>query len=138
MKNNQAFTLIELMLVIIIIGVLAAMVVPRLAGRSEQARQAAAQADIEANIATALDLYELDNGQYPVTEQGLSSLVTEPTSSPAPTNWRGPYLKKEPIDPWGRPYIYTCPGQHNVEDYDLVSWGRDGVEGGGDDLVNWD
>ena len=77
MNNRKAFTLIELMLVVIIIGVLAAMVVPRLAGRSEQARQAAASADIEANIATALDLYELDNGQYPTTEQGLSALITK-------------------------------------------------------------
>ena len=137
MNNKRAFTLIELMLVVIIIGVLAAMVVPRLAGRSEQARQAAAKADIEANIATALDLYELDNGQYPTTEQGLSALVTKPTSSPVPKDWRGPYLKKEPVDPWGRNYIYSSPGQHNVGDYDLASWGKDGIEGGGDDVVNW-
>lgn len=138
MDNKKAFTLIELMLVVIIIGVLAAMVVPRLAGRSEQARQAAAQADIEANIATALDLYELDNGQYPTTEQGLSALTTKPTSSPVPTDWRGPYLKKEPVDPWARPYIYSFPGEHNVGDYDLASWGKDGAEGGGDDVVNWE
>lgn len=138
MTNKKAFTLIELMLVVIIIGVLAAMVVPRLAGRSEQARQAAASADIEANIATALDLYELDNGQYPTTEQGLAALITKPTSSPVPIDWKGPYLKKEPLDPWGRPYIYKSPGEHNVGDYDLSSWGKDGIEGGGDDVVNWD
>ena len=138
MNNKKAFTLIELMLVVIIIGVLAAMVVPRLAGRSEQARQAAAQADIEANIATALDLYELDNGQYPTTEQGLSALIIKPTSSPVLNDWRGPYLKKEPTDPWARPYIYSSPGEHNAGDYDLSSWGKDGVEGGGDDVVNWE
>ncbi len=136
-KHNNAFTLIELMLVVIIIGVLAAMVVPRLAGRSEQAREAAAQADIEANIATALDLYELDNGQYPTTEQGLNALIKKPTSSPLPDNWRGPYLKKEPLDPWGKHYTYRYPGEHNIEDYDLASWGKDGFEGGGDDVVNW-
>jgi len=138
MKNKRAFTLIELMLVVIIVGILAALVVPRLAGRSEQARQAAAQADIEANIATALDLYELDNGQYPTTEQGLSALLSKPNSPPVPENWRGPYLKKEPKDPWGRVYMYKSPGEHNTADFDLASWGRDGVEGGGDDVVNWE
>ena len=138
MRGNRAFTLIELMLVVIIIGVLAAMVIPRLAGRSEQARQAAAKADIEANIATALDLYELDCGQYPTTEQGLSALVTKPSSAPVPDEWRGPYIKKLPLDPWKRPYIYKSPGEHNIGDYDLSSWGRDGAEGGGDDVVNWE
>ncbi|MFC1646228.1 type II secretion system major pseudopilin GspG [Candidatus Omnitrophota bacterium] len=138
MQKKTGFTLIELMLVVIIIGVLAAMVVPRLAGRSEQARQAAAAADIEANIATVLDLYELDVGQYPTTEQGLAALKTKPTSSSKTENWRGPYLKKTPVDPWGRPYIYKSPGGHNVADYDLASWGRDGIEGGGDDVVNWE
>ncbi|MDD5617727.1 MAG: type II secretion system major pseudopilin GspG [Candidatus Omnitrophica bacterium] len=137
MKNKNAFTLIELMLVVIIIGVLAAMVMPRLAGRSEQAKEAAAKADIEANMAIALDLYELDNGQYPTTEQGLAALARKPTSAPIPDNWKKPYLKKEPLDPWGRPYIYKCPGEYNTEEYDLASWGKDGLEGGGDDVVNW-
>ena len=137
-KTNKGFTLIELMLVVIIIGVLAAMVVPRLAGRSEQARQAAAKSDIEASLATALDLYELDNGQYPTTEQGLAALRTKPASSSVPSNWRGPYLKKEPKDPWTKPYIYKFPGEHNPGGYDLASWGRDNIEGGGDDVVNWE
>ncbi len=138
MKHNKAFTLIELMLVVIIIGILAALVVPRLAGRSEQARQEAAKADIEANIATALDLYELDNGQYPSTEQGLAALMQKPSTPPVPEKWRGPYLKKKAKDPWARAYMYTSPGAHNTIDYDLSSWGKDGVEGGGDDVVNWE
>lgn len=137
-KTEKGFTLIELMLVVIIIGVLAAMVVPRFVGRSEQARYAAARADVEANIAIALDLYELDNGSYPTTEQGLDALARKPEGEPMPPNWRGPYLKKKvPLDPWGNPYVYTCPGIHNAEDYDLSSYGPDGVEGGGDDISNW-
>lgn len=140
LRSKNAFTLVELMLVVIIIGILMAMVVPRLAGRSEQARAAAARADIDANLAIALDLYELDNGNYPTTEQSLNALVTAPTSAPVPANWNGPYLKKKkiPIDPWGRPYKYVCPGVHNTEDYDLFSFGRDGVEGGTDDINNWE
>jgi len=134
--EGKGFTLIELMLVVIIIGVLIAMVVPRFAGRSEQARRAAARADIEANIAVALDLFELDNGRYPTTDEGLQVLITQPSGL---DNWRGPYLKKRrtPKDPWGNPYIYTSPGTHNP-DYDLASYGPDGVEGGGDDITNWE
>ena len=137
-EKIKGFTLIEIMLVIIIIGVLVAMVVPNFAGRGEQARRAAAKADIEANLATGLDLYELDNGHYPTTEQGLIALIEKPTSTPVPNNWNGPYLKKKkiPQDPWGRDYVYVSPGIHNTEDYDLYSYGPDGVEGH-DDIVNW-
>lgn len=140
MNKSRGFTLIELMLVVIILGILIAMVVPRLAGRTEQARQAAAGADINSNIAVALDLYELDNGTYPSSEQGLEALIIEPTSTPVPPNWNGPYLKKKklPLDPWGITYAYDSPGVHNQEDYDLYSYGPDGVEGGGDDIVNWE
>ncbi|MDD5356402.1 MAG: type II secretion system major pseudopilin GspG, partial [Candidatus Omnitrophica bacterium] len=99
-SNKITPVLIRFIFLIIIICILVFMVVPRLAGRSDEARKAAAQADIEANIAIALDLYELDNGCYPTTEQGLSALVKKPSSSPMPANWRGPYLKKEPRDPW--------------------------------------
>jgi general secretion pathway protein G len=139
-KRNSGFTLVELLLVVTIILILAGMVIPRMAGRTEQARKAAAKADIETNIAIALDLYELDNGRYPTSEQSLRALVSKPTSSPEPANWNGPYLKKRkiPADPWNRPYVYVSPGTHNVEDYDLYSYGPDGVEGGGDDITNWE
>lgn len=130
----NGFTLIELMLVVIIIGALVAMVMPRLAGRGEQARSAAAEADIRANIATALKLYELDNGRFPSTEEGLGALLNKP--APA-TNWNGPYLEKKPIDPWGREYKYKSPGEHRTYDYDLYSSGRDGVESA-DDIKNWE
>lgn len=113
--NKKAFTLIELMLVVIIIGVLAAMVMPRLVGRSEQARIAAAKSDINANIALALDLYEMDNGHYPTS---LDELMKKGDSG------KGPYLKKEPKDPWGRPYEYKPPSATG-EDYTLCSKGAD-------------
>ena len=135
MKNQRsAFTLIELMLVVIIIGALAAMVLPRLTGRSEQARAGAAQADIKVNIATALKLYELDNGSFPSGEEGLNALLQKPASA---TNWNGPYLEAKPIDPWGREYQYKCPGSHRPHSYDLSSLGKDGKESE-DDIKNWD
>ena len=135
MKKSSGFTLIELMLVVIIIGTLVAMVMPRLAGRSEQAKVGAAQADIKANIATALKLYELDNGKYPTSEEGgINALLTKPSSA---GNWNGPYLEKKPVDPWGREYQYKSPGTHRTYDYDLYSLGHDGQESG-DDVKNWD
>lgn len=133
-KTKNAFTLIELMLVVIIIGALVAMVMPRFTGRGEQARIAAAEADIRANIATALKLYELDNGNFPGTEEGLNALLNKPGSA---TNWNGPYLEKKPIDPWGREYKYKSPGEHRP-DYDLYSLGKDGQEGTADDVKNWE
>ncbi|MFH2137145.1 MAG: type II secretion system major pseudopilin GspG [Candidatus Omnitrophota bacterium] len=134
MKRNKGFTLIELMLVVIIISALAAMVLPRLAGRSEQARIAAASADVRANIATGLKLFELDNGGFPTTSEGLQALLTKPSSG---INWSGPYLEKEPVDPWGRLYEYKSPGEHRPQDYDLYSLGKDGVESA-DDVNNWE
>ena len=134
MKKKTGFTLIELMLVVIIIGALVAMVMPRLTGRGEQARVAAASADINANIATALKLYELDNGVFPRTEEGLGALLTKPGSA---RNWNGPYLERRPKDPWGNEYKYKSPGVHRSHDYDLYSLGRDGVEGE-DDVTNWE
>jgi len=131
--NKLGFTLVELMLVVIIIGVLAAMVVPRLTGRSEEARKGVAKVDIDLNISTSLKLYELDNGAFPTTDEGLAALLTAPSSA---KNWKGPYLEKEPADPWNNPYHYKSPGTHRP-DYDLYSVGRDGVEGNQDDIVNW-
>jgi len=136
-KTTKGFTLIELMLVVMIIGILVSLVVPRLTGRSQQARVAAAKADIEANIALALDLYEVDNGFYPTTEQGLGALRSEPSSAPTPENWNGPYLKKKAMDPWNNPYKYVSPGINNTRDYDLSSLGPDGAESD-DDIVNWE
>ncbi len=133
---KAAFTLIELMLVVIIIGALVAMVVPRLAGRSEEARRGVAEADIKSNLALALRLYEVDNGRYPSSEQGLAALLQKPTAPPAPKNWKGPYLEQEPLDPWRRPYVYRYPGSHPPRDYDLSSLGPDGVDGN-DDITNW-
>ena len=136
MKKNTGFTLIELMLVVIIIGVLGAMVLPRLAGRSEQAKIAVAKSDINANLAVGLDLYELDNGRYPSTEQGLNSLLSKPSDFSEGSNWNGPYLKKEPKDPWGKPYQYKYPASHEGSDFDLYSFGPDGIESA-DDIGNW-
>lgn len=137
-KSNQAFTLVEILLVVIIIGVLAAMIIPNIAGRGEDARKSAAKADIVANLSAALDLYEIDNGRYPSSEQGLNALVSEPTAAPIPNRWKGPYLKRKklPIDPWGKNYVYIYPGVHNTDSYDLSSYGPDGVESN-DDITNW-
>lgn len=122
MKDKRGFTLIEILLVVVIIGALAAMVVPRLTGRSEQAKTTIARVDIESNIASALKLYELDNGNFPTSSQGLMALLVKPSTSPLPSNWNGPYLEKEPYDPWGRRYEYAHPGTHGTS-YDLYSKG---------------
>jgi len=134
MLKKRGFTLIELMLVVIIIGALVAMVMPRLTGRSEQARVAAAKADVAANIATALKLYELDNGNFPTTSEGLQALLNKPGGA---NNWNGPYLERRPLDPWGREYKYVSPGTHRPHDYDLFSFGKDGQESA-DDVKNWE
>ena len=134
-RPDQGFTLIELLLVIVIIATLAALVVPQLVGRGEDARRAAAKQQIT-NFETALDMYETDSGAYPTTAQGLEALRTEP--SPKPKNWKGPYMKKEtPVDPWGNPYQYKAPGSHHPQGCDLWSNGPDGREGTDDDVSNW-
>lgn len=135
MRKPKGFTLVELLIVITILGVLVAMVVPRLAGRTEQARRARAQADVQGNLPLALDMFEVDTGKYPTTEEGLASLRVQP---PGIQNWRGPYLKREPLDPWGRPYHYLAQGTRNPQDYDLFSTGPDGAEGTSDDIGNWE
>ena len=137
MDHRRAFTLIELMIVIVIIAALAAMVIPRLNGRSEDAKIAIDQSDINSNIALALKLYETDNGFYPTTEQGLAALIGKPPTNPIPLNWKGPYLERNFIDPWKNLYQYKCPGTHNPASYDLYSLGKDGVEGSADNITNW-
>ena len=138
MKNQNGFTLVEIMVVVIIIGILAALVIPKFTGRTEDARKAAAKSQIDTNFSTALDMYEAENGSYPTTDQGLEALRTQPTGDPQPKNWKGPYLKKDiPPDPWGNSYNYSCPGSHNPSGYDLYSNGPDGQENTDDDITNW-
>ena len=135
MNNKSGFTLVEILLVVVIIVALSSMVVPRLVGRSEQAKVSVAKSDIEANLSTALKLYELDNGIFPTTNQGLKALRVKPTVSPLPSNWNGPYVEKELVDPWGNAYVYTSPGQNNP-DYDLFSEGPDTTTEA-DNIKNW-
>jgi general secretion pathway protein G len=132
-RKPAGFTLVELMLVVVIIGVLAAMVVPRLAGRTEQAKTARARSDL-ATIELALDLYELDMGRYPEGND-LEGLRKAPSDDS--DKWKGPYLKKDVSDPWGRPYSYKYPSEHG-QDYDLWSLGPDGQAGTDDDVKNWE
>src|SRR5208337_913576 len=141
-KNRQAgFTLIELMVVIVILGVLAGLIIPRIMGRPDEARQAKARIQMEA-LESALKLYKLDNGSYPTTEQGLNALVEAPTVGNIPKNWRqGGYLEKSkvPKDPWGNDFIYLSPGNHG--DFDLTCLGADGEPGGegvNKDINNWE
>src|SRR5213594_3489188 len=129
-EGARGFTLIEILVVIIVLGLLAALVGPRILGRVSEAKSATARTQI-ALLGVALDNYRLDNGSYPTTEQGLQALQEKPTREPIPTNWRGPYLRKAlPVDPWGRPYSYHSPGQHDASGFDLFSLGRDGQPGG--------
>jgi general secretion pathway protein G len=126
--RSKGFTLIELMVVLVILGVLAAMIAPRIMDRPDEARIIAAKADI-ASIIQALKMYRLDNIRYPSTEQGLQALVSKPTIAPVPENWKsGGYLEKLPKDPWGNPYVYLNPGRHG--DIDVISLGTDGQSGG--------
>lgn len=135
MLKMSGFTLVEIMLVVIIIGALAAMIIPRLSGRGEEAKIKVAKSDIDANLATALKLYELDNGTYPTTAQGLAALRIRPATNPLPANWNGPYIEKDPLDPWGHSYIYVSPGEHR-SDYDLSSKGKDEASQK-DEINNW-
>ena len=129
----HGFTLIELLLVLVILATLAAIVVPKFTRRSEQAKLTAATTEIS-HIALALDTFEVDCGRYPTTEEGLKALVEQPSNA---DGWHGVYLDREPKDPWGKPYVYRYPGQHNTSGYDLYSFGPDGQDGGGDDIDNW-
>jgi general secretion pathway protein G len=130
-ERSRGFTLIEIMVVIVILGILAGLVLPRFMGRTEEAKKVKAKLQIE-NLEGALKLYKLDTGTYPTTEQGLEALVQKPATGAVPSNWReGGYLEKGkvPVDPWNRPYVYVSPGVKN-KDFDLKSLGGDGEEGG--------
>jgi general secretion pathway protein G len=134
-RRQRGFTLVEILVVVIILGLLVALVGPRLWGRVSGAKQKAAKAQIEL-FGTALDTFRLDVGRYPTAEEGLKALREKPSGA---EGWQGPYLPKEiPVDPWNKPYVYKCPGDHG--DYDLLSYGLDGTEGGeGEnlDIVSW-
>ncbi|MEY2838995.1 MAG: type secretion system protein [Pseudomonadota bacterium] len=132
----RGFTLIELMVVLVIIGLLAALIVPNVLDRADDARLTAARTDVS-NIMQSLKLYRLDNQRYPTGEQGLQALVTKPTASPVPSNWR-PYLEKLPQDPWGQPYKYLNPGlKGEVDVFSLGADGKEGGEGKDADLGSW-
>jgi general secretion pathway protein G len=140
-KMKKGFTLIEVMVVVIILGILATLIVPRIMSRPEEAKRTKTQLQIR-SIESALKLYKLDNGDYPTTEQGLDALVKKPETGILPKNWRkGGYLEstKVPKDPWGNDFIYVMPGQYG--DFDLSSYGHDGQKGGEEenaDINNWD
>ncbi len=134
-NQKQAFSLIELLLVLVILAVLTTIVLPRFMNRSKGARITAAKAGIE-NIKTALNMFETDNGRYPSTDEGLAVLQTQPQWA---TEWKGPYLDQQgpvPLDPWNNAYIYRYPGTNNRTGFDLYSYGPDGREGN-DDVTNW-
>jgi general secretion pathway protein G len=131
-RRRQGFTLVELLLVLVILGILAAIVIPKFSGRTEQAKEQAAVTQIS-TFKTALDAFEVDNGYYPKGKNGLLDLIVAPRDS---QNWRGPYMQSDavPKDPWGNDYIYECPGRHNPSSYDVSSMGP---PGGDKVIANW-
>ena len=127
-RTQRGFTLIEIMVVIAILGILAALIVPKIMSRPDEARRVAAKQDI-GTVMQALNLYRLDNGRYPSSDQGLRALIEKPSTDPVPGNWKsGGYLERLPSDPWGNPYQYLSPGVHG--DIDVFSYGADGKAGG--------
>lgn len=133
--SQAAFTLVEMLLVLVILATLAAIVIPKFSGRSEQAKITAAKSQLS-SMEMALDAFEVDNGFFPKGAGGMTALIEQPSGTP---NWKGPYLKKGiPADPWGNAYVYNYPGKNNADGYDLMSPGPDGQVGGDDDITNWD
>ena len=134
--SRSGFSLVEILIVVVILGILAAFVVPQIMSRPDEAKMVKAQQDV-IRLESALDLYRLDNGQYPTQAQGLAALVSKPSTPPVPTHYNASaYLKRLPKDPWGHDYVYVSPGTHNPDSYDLSSLGPDGVESE-DDITNW-
>ena len=140
MKSQKGFSLIEIMVVLVIIGLLVAIVAPNVLDKADDARVRKVQADFK-SIEVALKLYKLDNFNYPTSEQGLEALVEKPNIDPIPPNWKkSGYLPEAPIDPWGRPYQYLSPAEFGKGDYDIYTLGADGVTGGEDqnaDIGSW-
>lgn len=136
-RERQGFTLVEMILVMVILAALAAVVVPKFAGRSKQAKETQAQSQIS-NMELAIDSYEVDMGEYPRSGNNLQELINPPSANNT-TSWQGPYLKKGgvPLDPWGNAYVYVFPGKNNQGSYDLYSSGPDGKAGTDDDITNW-
>lgn len=137
MKHQRGFSLIEIMVVVVILGILASIVVPKIISRPDEARVVKAKQDI-LTVQNALDLYKLDNGIYPSTDQGLQALVEKPTTPPIPRDWKK-YLKSLPTDPWGREYLYLNPGQHG--EIDIFTYGAEGQPGGtgiNAEIGNWE
>lgn len=137
MKHQRGFSLIEIMVVVVILGILASIVVPKIISRPDEARVVKAKQDI-LTVQNALDLYKLDNGIYPSTDQGLQALVEKPTTPPMPRDWKK-YLKSLPTDPWGREYLYLNPGQHG--EIDIFTYGAEGQPGGtgiNAEIGNWE
>jgi general secretion pathway protein G len=133
-QHRRAFTLVEMLLVLVILGVLAAIVYPKVAGRGEDARKTATKSQI-ASFKTSLNLFEVDNGYYPRGRNGLADLIQKPRDA---VNWKGPYLENLPKDPWQNEYIYEFPGKHNPNSYDIYSVGPDGRANTEDDIGNWE
>ena len=137
--DQRGFTLIEIMVVVVILGILATFIVPKLLERPEQARRTKATVDIKA-LEGSLGLFKLDNGFFPTTEQGLQALVSKPTTGKIPAKYPdGAYVKKIPLDPWGNAYVYLCPGVH--DEFDIISYGADGEAGGegkNADINSWE
>jgi general secretion pathway protein G len=134
-RARAGFTLVELLLVLVILGILAAIVLPKFSGITERGRVTAAQTQIS-TFKTALDAFEVDMGTYPKGKSGMMDLIQQPRNA---ANWHGPYLQSDviPKDPWGNDYIYECPGRHNPSSYDIMSMGPDGRAGTEDDICNW-
>jgi len=138
--NSPAFSLIHLLIIIVVVVIVAAVAAPRLLRQQEKGRRTLATNDID-NLGLALDIYASHNGTYPSTEQGLKALWEKPIIPPVPSKWQGPYLDKPVLkDSWGNDYVYIYPGRHNKHDYDLISYGKDGMFGGkgdNEDIINW-
>ncbi len=136
-KSQSGYTLLEIMAVVVIIGLIVTGAIVNINNRVKEARINTANSTIKATIRTALNLYEMDNGTFPTTEQGIKALIEKPSSEPAPQNWKA-YLENKtvPLDPWGREYIYVCPGSHNQDSYDLSSRGFN-PSSSEDDITNW-